>query len=119
MRTFSRICVFHAFFIGILIGSLERSHGQSQGFFGKEHVGRLSTNQFYTPVNQVLTPAGLQVELPGLRPQALALSPDRKWLITSGKSHELVVIDPVSGKILQHVQLPPRRNDEAAPESVS
>ncbi|MBU6402594.1 MAG: hypothetical protein KGS61_19925, partial [Verrucomicrobia bacterium] len=35
------------------------------GFSNPEHV--------VLPVNQVLTPAGRQVELPGLRPQVLAL----------------------------------------------
>src|ERR1051326_6513025 len=62
----------------------------------REVVGRLGSNRFYTPVNQVLTPAGLQVELPGMRPQALALSPDGKLLVTPGKTHELVVINPGS-----------------------
>jgi YVTN family beta-propeller protein len=57
------------------------------------------------PVNQVLTPAGLQVELPEMRPQVLALSPDGKLLATSGK-HELILIEPHSGKILQTVPLP-------------
>src|SRR5689334_17956574 len=41
----------------------------------KEWVGRAGTNRIVTPVNQVLTPYGRQVELPGLRPQAIALSP--------------------------------------------
>src|SRR5438876_10597584 len=50
------------------------------------------------PVNQVLTPAGVQVELPGLRPQVIALSPDGKLLVTSGKTPELIVIDPSTGK---------------------
>src|SRR5262249_59930032 len=58
------------------------------------------------PVNQVLTPAGTQVQLPGMRPQVLALSPDGKLLVTSGK-HELVVIDPREGKALQSVPFPP------------
>jgi YVTN family beta-propeller protein len=57
------------------------------------------------PVNQVLTPAGLQVELPETRPQVLALSPDGKLLATSGK-HELILIEPHSGRILQTVPLP-------------
>jgi hypothetical protein len=50
------------------------------------------------PVNQVLTPAGLQAELPETRPQVLALSPDGKLLATSGK-HELILIEPHSGQI--------------------
>src|SRR5882762_5214133 len=59
-----------------------------------------------TPVNQITTPAGVQVELPGMRPQALALSPDGKLLVTSGLTHELVVVAPETGEVLQRVQLP-------------
>lgn len=69
-------------------------------------VGRSREDQIATPVNQVLTPLGRQVELPGMRPQVLALSPDGKRLVTSGKSSQLVVIEPESGKVLQHVPLP-------------
>ncbi len=74
-------------------------------FTTSEPVSRGATNRQYTPVNQVLTPAGVQVELPGMRPQALALSPDGKRLVTAGKSHELVVLNP-AGQVLQHVPLP-------------
>ena len=59
-----------------------------------------------TPVNQIVTPAGAQIALPGIRPNALALSPDGKILVTAGMTHELVVLDPASGQILQHVALP-------------
>ena len=51
--------------------------------------------------NQVVTPYGRQVDLPGMRPQAVALSPDGKILVTSGKTSELVVVDPVSGEVRQ------------------
>ncbi len=68
---------------------------------------------FETPVNQLLTPAGRQVELPGMRPQALALSPDKRLLVTAGQTHELVVLDPLSGNILQHVPLPDAGEDHA------
>jgi YVTN family beta-propeller protein len=76
-------------------------------FSTKEIVGRIGADRYYTPANQILTPAGLQVELPGLRPQALALSPNGRLLVTAGKTHEIVVLDPASGKILQRVPLPP------------
>src|SRR5205807_10615313 len=69
-------------------------------------VGRVSSNVVETPVNQRITPAGLQVELPGMRPQALALSPDSKVLAVAGLTHELVILEPASGSILQHVPLP-------------
>ena len=74
-------------------------------------VGPNGADGFETPVNQLLTPAGRQVELPGMRPQALALSPDKRLLVTAGQTHELVVLDPVSGEILQHVPLPDAGKD--------
>jgi len=68
-----------------------------------------------TPVNQVVTPAGTWVALPGVRPQAVALSPDGKLLVTSGLAHELLALDPAAGKILQHVPLPPDAVGQEAP----
>jgi len=64
------------------------------------------TNGLDTPVNQLVTPAGTLVKLPGIRPNALALSPDGKLLVTSGLTQELIVIDPATGEISQHVPLP-------------
>jgi len=58
-------------------------------------VGRIGGG-LETPVNQVVTPAGTLVELPRMRPQALALSPNGKLLVTAGLTHELVVLDPVT-----------------------
>lgn len=70
-----------------------------------------------TPVNQLLTPVGRQVDLPGLRPLALALSPDGTLLVTAGKTAELLVLDPADGTIRQRVKLPgendPQRPQEA------
>jgi YVTN family beta-propeller protein len=80
-----------------------------------ETVGRHEENRTVLPVNQVVTPLGVQVELPGLRPQALALSPDGRLLITAGKTAELVAVDPASGAIRQRVPLPKTRVDPGAP----
>src|SRR5687768_1540678 len=81
----------------------------------KELVGRKGGGKIVLPVNQTVTPVGIQVELPGLRPQGLALSPDGKLLVTSGKTSELVVIDPGSGAILQRVSLPNEGQNEPQP----
>ncbi|MGA2853912.1 MAG: bifunctional YncE family protein/alkaline phosphatase family protein [Verrucomicrobiota bacterium] len=70
-----------------------------------EIVGR-GANGLVTPVNQLVTPAGVQVELPRVRPNALALSPDGKMLVTAGLTHELIVVDPAAGEILQRVPFP-------------
>jgi YVTN family beta-propeller protein len=70
-----------------------------------QYVGRVAANLYQTPNGQMLTPTSRQIELPGMRPQALALSPEGNLLATAGKNHTLVLIDPAEGRILQTVQL--------------
>jgi len=88
-------------------------------FVTRDKVGQIDTNTYYTPANQIVTPAGIHVELPGMRPQAIALSPDGKLLVTSGKTHELVVLNPVNGEVLQRVSMPASKEREPPPDSVS
>jgi DNA-binding beta-propeller fold protein YncE len=71
-----------------------------------ERVGYAANGRVITPVNQLLTPYGRQLDLPGLRPQAVALSPDGRLLVTAGKTSELIVVDPDQATILQRVPLP-------------
>jgi len=71
-----------------------------------------------TPVNQIVTPAGRQVQLRGVRPNAMALSPDGRLIVTSGIKSELIAIDPDTGDVLQHVSLP-ADNQLRAPALVS
>src|SRR4030042_1833854 len=66
-------------------------------------VGEVGPRRYVTPVHQVLTPVGVQVELPGVRPQAVALSPDGRLLATAGKTQELVLIDPRTGDMRPRV----------------
>lgn len=82
-------------------------------------VGQAGPNLYITPANQILTPVGIQVELPEMRPQAIALSPNGKLLVTSGKTHELVVINPESGLIQQRVALPSDEDHDPRPNSDS
>jgi YVTN family beta-propeller protein len=79
-----------------------------------ETVGVKELNRTVVPVNQVVTPAGVQVPLAGLRPQAIALSPNGKLLAVSGKTPELVILDPASGEVRQRVTLP--AEEQAAPQ---
>ena len=83
-----------------------------------ETVGRHAGGRVILPVNQVITPAGKQIQLPGMRAEALALSPDGQLLMVSGLTSELLVLDPASGATKQHVQLPKVRKG-AAPDAVS
>ena len=71
-----------------------------------------------TPVGQLVTPLGRQVDLPGMRPQSVALSPDGRILVTSGKTSEVVVVDPTSGEIRQRVK-PPAEDLTAPPAADS
>ena len=91
----------------------------SDSFTTREAVGQVGPNRWYTPANQILTPAGVQVDLPEMRPQALALSPDGKLLVTSGKTHDLVVLDPATGQIRQFVALPSDKDNSPTPSAVS
>jgi len=85
----------------------------------REPVARLRGGRMVTPVNQVLTPVGVQVDLPDMRPQALALSPDGQLLATAGKTHEVVIVSPAFGAILQRVPLPPEPFPTSATNPVS
>ena len=59
-----------------------------------------------TPVNQMLTPYGQQLDLPGMRPQSLALSPDGALLAVSGKTNQLMIVDPQTLSVAQSVGMP-------------
>ncbi len=78
----------------------------SQDYASNDPVGQISPQRYITPVNQILTPVGIQVQLPGIRPQAVALSPDYSLLATSGNTQELILIDPKTGDIKQRAALP-------------
>jgi YVTN family beta-propeller protein len=82
-----------------------------------ETVGQAGPQRYVTPIHQVLTPTGIQVELPGLRPQAVALSPDGRLLATSGKTRQLILLDPKTGDIRQRVTLP--SSETRSPNDVS
>lgn len=51
-----------------------------------ETVGRRGENRTVLPVNQEVTPLGRQTDLAGLRPQAMALSPDGRRLVAASHS---------------------------------
>jgi YVTN family beta-propeller protein len=85
----------------------------------RETVGPKGKGRTVVPVNQVVTPVGLHLTLPGLRPQDLALSPDGKILVVAGKTHEVVVVEPATGRILQLVVLPAESQEEQDPRVVS
>ncbi len=85
----------------------------------REAVGVVDAYTTQLPVNQVITPVGKQVPLPGMRPQVLAMSPDGRFLVTSGKTHDLVLVDPDTGRVLGHVPLPSEKLNTPEPEPPS
>ncbi len=86
---------------------------------GPQGQARVSPGSGQLPNGQVVTPAGLQVDLPDMRPHVLALSPGGKLLVTSGRTHEIVVLDPATGRIRQRVPLPAEPPDASKPAAPS
>ena len=78
-----------------------------------------TTNGLVTPANQLVASAGTLVELPGMRPNALALSPDGKLLVTAGLTNvmKLIVVDTATGTISQRVPYPSDVVQEQEPVS--
>ena len=74
-----------------------------------EGPGHTSANEVMLPVHQILTPAGRQIVLPKLRPQGIAVSPDQSYVVTSGRSAELILIDPVNAAVLTKIPMPARK----------
>lgn len=96
----------------------------------RETVGWHGADRAVLPVSQTITPLGRQIALPGMRPQALALSHDGRILVVSGKTNELLVLDPGTAKVIERVPLPvagagtnqpvsPRQLEAAAKSQVS
>jgi YVTN family beta-propeller protein len=115
--TFSRIVILAA---ALILGSTS-SPGAAGGPApqDKETVGAKPNGRTVLPVNQVVTPYGVQSTLPGLRPQAMALSPNGKLLALSGKTPELVILNARTGRLEQEVPLPAEAQEEQNPEIVS
>jgi YVTN family beta-propeller protein len=97
---------FLALAVAVANVSIGAAQDSGNDFSSREPATRAEGDRVVTPVNQIVEPAGRQVYLPKLRPQGLAVSPDGRILVISGKSHDLVVIDPVSAQVLQEVRLP-------------
>jgi len=79
-----------------ILGSLEAA---PESNWDETATVGIATNRVVLPNSQTLTPAGTTTELPGMRPVAIAISPDGKLLATAGKTSKLVVMDlPDPGK---------------------
>jgi YVTN family beta-propeller protein len=73
---------------------------------GKEQVGRQADGSVVVSTNQVLTPAGRQVEFRG-RPIAVTLSPDGKTAaVLNGTYKAIIVVDVATGTVKQEFDVP-------------
>ncbi len=90
----------------LLVANLHCQAAELAAPSGQETVGPTGGGRVVTPVNQIVTPTGLQVDLAGLRPQAIALNPKGDLLAVSGKTAELLILNPETGEIRQRVPLP-------------
>jgi DNA-binding beta-propeller fold protein YncE len=106
-----RCCIFVSIHILLAISFAPAQDDQIEST--TDLVGRSREEYLVTPVNQLLTPYGKQLELPGMRPQALALSPDGKRLLVSGKTNEVLVIDVEQATVIHRVSLPSDDQKEA------
>ncbi|HWH70718.1 MAG TPA: bifunctional YncE family protein/alkaline phosphatase family protein, partial [Candidatus Sulfotelmatobacter sp.] len=79
----------------------------------------MAAKRFLIPTGQVLTPAGRQVNLSGMRPQALALSPNGRLLATAGRKNALALIVPATGQVLQTIPLSIIKDEPGTPVSGS
>ncbi|MGC8745530.1 MAG: bifunctional YncE family protein/alkaline phosphatase family protein [Candidatus Saccharicenans sp.] len=82
-------------------------------------VGVNIRGRMVVPTNQEINPYGLQLQLPGMRPQGLAISPVGRLVAVSGKTSELVIIDKLKPAILQQVAFPSEGQKEPLPDIAS
>ncbi len=99
------VCLGTCGVLTLLFGCKSEMNRPTGALVPPEAVGRVAGNRFYTPTGQILTPAGHQISLPGLRPQALALSRDGTLLAVAGNKESLILIGATDGAILQTVPL--------------
>lgn len=86
----------------LVIGIIAAGNGAVTAQYSpKQQVGRQPDGKVVLPTNQVLHPAGQQVEFRG-RPIAVTLSPDRKTAaFLNGAYRAIILVDPATGTIKQ------------------
>jgi YVTN family beta-propeller protein len=80
--------------------------GALAGIWSESSTVGIASNRVVLPNSQTLTPAGTTTELPGTRPVAIAISPNRKLLITAGKTSRLIVMNLPGPENPRHIPLP-------------
>jgi len=75
-----------------------RSNGEETDLYDRSRVGPLQDGRIIVPTNQVLSPAGRQVNVDG-RPTDVALSPNGNWLAVLNMN-EVQLVSVPSGEII-------------------
>ena len=71
-----------------------------------EKVGKLAEGRWLLPTGQIIAPAGRQIDLAGIRPQALTLSPNGKFLAVAGSSKDVLIFDSATGQEISRTTMP-------------
>jgi YVTN family beta-propeller protein len=100
-RVHARACGLFLTACFIFVIGCASSRAAGVAFAKPNAVGRTGTNLYTLPTGQLLRPAGKQIELPSMRPQVFALSPDKKFLVTAGRTNGVAVIEVASGRVVQ------------------
>ncbi len=98
------LCIFFGYGFGshsIVILAQDQSNSSDVTSVGTSQDGSV-----VTPQNQVVRPYGNIVPLVNMRPQTIALAPDKSFAVVSGRTAELLVFDPGTNKIIQKVPFP-------------
>ena len=99
---------------GVAYADLAPVPGTRPGATG-EKVGKIAEGKWLLPTGQIIAPAGRQIDLAGIRPQALTLSPNGKFLAIAGSSKDVLIFDPATGQEISRTTMP---GDVKAPEPV-
>lgn len=79
-----------------------------------EVQGPKSAQDVLLPIEQRITPAGRQIVLEDRRPQGVAWHPGGRYFVASGRSADLLVVDPVKAEIAKRIPMP--AGSETTPE---
>jgi YVTN family beta-propeller protein len=90
--------------ISLILLILSGCHADNQNHTGNVKVGNQPDGSILVPTNQLLRPAGFQVNLPG-RPVDLILTPDQKFLVVKNRL-DLVLIRLNDRTIMQSLPYP-------------
>ena len=103
------------FLLPLISTAFPQAPADTQLEVSETQVGYQADGRMLTPVNQIVSPYGDQLDVPGMRPQALALSHHGKLLAVSGKTNNLLIVDPIQRTVRQTVSMPGPATETTSP----